>query len=111
MQTHKLKINNTMTITQYGLLMKRDLSVREACYCLRNLMGFDINSSIEEFEDEFDRKDYRNNITQALNRYIKGDADWNHLCEETYCYDYDNIGPDLVSHLRLVEYLSRKNII
>lgn len=101
----------TESNTPIGIKMNRDLTVKEACYCFRNILYFDIDLAINEFETDFERKDYRNNITYALNEYIKGHADLSHLCTETFCYDFDGEGISPVCLLRLIEYLMKKDII
>lgn len=95
----------------YALVLKRDLTVREACYCLRNLMGFNLNLSLEEYDTEEERNDYRQEITKAFNKYLRGTCDWSSLCDATYCYDDDDMGPSIACHLYVIEYLIKKEII
>lgn len=114
----KLKISKDITTIctdgnpiPFGIKMKRDLTIKEACHCFRNILGFDINLSMEEFDDREMLNEYRQSITDILNAYVKGDADYNALCEETYCYDEDNIGISFANHLYLLEYLIKKDIV
>lgn len=46
-----------------------------------------------------------------MNNYIKGDIGWRTLCDETYCYDDDEMGPSVASCLKLTEYLQQKGIV
>ena len=94
----------------YGLSMKRDLTTREACHIYRNIFLFDIDLSLDEYDAE-EKKDYYTEITKAMNNYIKGDIGWSTLCDETYCYDDDEMGPSVASCLKLTEYLQKKNIV
>lgn len=94
----------------YALVLKRDLTVREACHCLRNLMGFNLDLCIEEFESKEERNDFRKEITAAFNGYLKGQYDWSSLCDATYCYD-DDQGPSIACHLSILEYLIKKSIV
>ena len=95
----------------YALVLKRDLTIKEACHCLRNLMGFNLNLSLDEFETNEERDDYRKEVTKHFNDYLKGKCDWSYLCEATYCYDDDNMGPSIACHLYVLEYLIKKEII
>lgn len=95
----------------YALVLKRDLTVREACHCLRNLMGFNLSLCIEEFESKEERDDFRKDITAAFNKYLKGQRDWSSLCDATYCYDDDDQDPSIACHLSVLEYLIKKGIV
>jgi hypothetical protein len=94
----------------YGLQMKRDLTVKEACHIYRNIFLFDIDLSLNESDAE-EKKEYYTAITEAMNNYIKGDIGWNTLCDETYCYDDDDTGASVASHLKLVEYLQKRGVL
>ena len=51
-------------------------------------------------------------ITEKMNSCIKGDVGWNDLCEATYCWsDDDNDGVSVACHLKLVEYLQKREVI
>lgn len=113
-----LKLNKNISVLcttgnpiPYALVLKRDLTVREACHCLRNLMGFDLNLSLDEFETNEERNDYINEVTEYFNDYLKGKCDWSSLCDATYCYDYDSEGISMACHLYVLEYLIKKDII
>lgn len=94
-----------------GLLMKRDLSVREACHIYRNILLFDLNISLCDFDNMEEKNDFYKGITNAMNAYIKGDASYSTLCDTTYCYDDDEDGVSIAAHLKLVEYLQKKGVI
>lgn len=95
-----------------GLVMKRDLTTREACHIYREIFLFDLDLSLDDFESK-DEKDYfYKDITEKMNSYIKGDASWSDLCDATYCYDEDgDSGASVASHLRLAEYLQKIGVI
>ena len=95
-----------------GLVMKRDLTVREACHIYREIFLFDLDYSLSDFENK-DEKDYfYKDITNTLNDYIKGDVGYNALCDATYCYDQDDDrGLSIACHLKLVEYLQKRQVI
>lgn len=93
-----------------GLVMKRDLTTREACHIYREIYLFNLDLSLDDFDKE-ERDDFYKDITQTMNNYIKGDCSWNDLCEATYCYDDDESGASIASQLKLVEYLQKKGVI
>lgn len=94
----------------YGLIMKRKLTTREACYIYRHIFLFNIDLSLEE-GDKIDNECYYRDITEAMNLYIKGIIGWTELCDRAYCYDDDDMGPSVASCIRLAEYLQEKKII
>jgi hypothetical protein len=94
-----------------GLVMKRDLTNREACHVYREIYLFNLDLSLNDFESKEEKDDFYADITEKMNGYIKGDYSWNDLCEATYCYDEDDNGASVASQLKLVEYLQSKNII
>ena len=113
----KIKLNPVVAFRRskqnpymYGLLMKRDLTVKEACHIYRNIFLFNIDLSLDESDAE-EKKEYYIAITKAMNNYIKGDIGWSTLCDETYCYDDDEMGPSVASCLKLTEYLQQKGIV
>lgn len=94
-----------------GLVTKRDLTTREACHIYRNILLFNIDLSLEESDSE-EKKSYYKDITDVMNNYIKGDADWSRLCDETCCYDDDETGGvSIACHLKLAEYLQKIGVI
>lgn len=114
----KIKINKNINVLcstanpiPFGLELKRDLTIKEACYCLKNIMGFNIQLSFDEFESKEELNEYKEEITKELNDYLKGKSDWGTLCETTYCYDYDNMGISIACHLYVLSYLIKKGII
>ena len=94
-----------------GLVVKRDLTTREACHIYRNIYLFDLDLSLNDFDDK-DEKDYfYKDITEKMNLYIKGDVSWNDLCEATYCYDDDERGASIAAQLKCAEYLQSRGVI
>lgn len=94
-----------------GLVMKRELTTREACHIYREIYLFNLDLSLDDFESKEERAGFYKDITQTMNNYIKGDCSWNDLCEATYCYDDDESGASIASQLKLVEYLQKKGVI
>lgn len=94
-----------------GLVMKRDVTVREACHIYRNILLFNLDLSLCDFEDKEERDDFYKDITEKMNLYIKGDVDFGSLCDATYCYDDDDEGVSIGAHLKLVEYLQKRGVL
>lgn len=94
-----------------GLVVKRELTTREACHIYREIYLFNLDLSIEDFDSKEERDYFYKDITEKMNAYIKGDASWNDLCEATYCYDDDENGASIASQLKCVEYLQKKGVI
>lgn len=96
-----------------GLVMKRDVTNREACHIYMEIFLFNLDLSLDDFESREEKEDFYKDITEKMNLYIKGDIGWNSLCDATYCYEDpdDDRGPSIASHLKLVEYLQRKSVI
>lgn len=95
-----------------GLVMKRELTTREACHIYREIFLFDLDYALADFDSKEERDYFYKDITNTMNSYIKGEAGWNTLCDGTYCYEYDGVtGPSVASCLKLVEYLQKKEVI
>lgn len=95
-----------------GLVMKRDVTTREACHIYREIYLFNLNLSLDDFGSKEEKENFYKDITDKMNDYIKGDVSWNDLCNATYCYDEDDeSGTSIASQLKLVEYLQKKGVI
>lgn len=94
-----------------GLVMKRDLTTREACHIYREIYLFNLDLSLDDFDSKEEKNYFYKDITDKMNDYIKGDVSWNDLCDTTYCYDDDESGASIASQLKLVEYLQKKGVI
>ena len=94
-----------------GLVMKRNLTVREACHVYRNIFLFDLDLSLADFETKEERDYFYKDITNTLNNYIKGEVGYRDLCDVTYCYDDDDFGISIGAHIKLVEYLQKVGVI
>lgn len=94
-----------------GLVMKRNLTRREACHIYREIFLFNLDLSLDDFEDSLEKDNFYTEITEAMNNWIKGDVGWTTICDATYCYDDDEMGPSAASCLKLVEYLQKREVI
>lgn len=95
-----------------GLVLKREVTTKEACHIYRNIFLFNLNLSLNDMKDK-DEKDYfYSDITEKMNSYLRGEVGWNSLMDATYCYDdEDDTGASVASHLKLVEYLQNRGIL
>lgn len=94
-----------------GFALKRDPTVKEAMHILQSILGFANDDYKDWFDDEIERQDYRKQCRFILTEFLKGDCDWNCLCNETQCYDDDEMGFPWASAFPLVAYLKQKGII
>lgn len=94
-----------------GFILKREPTVKETMHILQNILGFANKDYNTWFDDKLEIEDYRKQCKFILTEYLKGDCDWSVLCNETQCYDYDEIGLPMPSALPLVCYLKQKGII
>lgn len=96
-----------------GLVMKRNLTTRESCYVYRNILLFDIDLSLCDFDSKEEKDYFYKDITNTLNNYIKGEVGYDALCDSTGCYDEDENGNpiSIAAHLKIVEYLQKRGII
>ena len=115
---YKITLNPVKVIRQSknnpymrGLVIKRDLTTREACYIYRNIFLFDLDFSLDDFDSKAEKEDFYGDITEKMNSYLKGEVGWRDLCNATYCYDDDDDGASIASHIKLVEYLQKKGVI
>jgi hypothetical protein len=97
----------------HGLVMKRDLTTREACHIYREIYLFNLDLSLEDFDNREEKECFYKDITETMNSYIKGDIGWDVLCRATNCcnYDDDESGASIASQLKLVEYLQKRGVI
>lgn len=94
-----------------GFVLKREPTIKESMYILQNILGFANEDYKEWFDDKEERQDYLNQCQFILTEFLKGECDWNCLCNETQCYDYDEIGFPFTSAFSLAYYLKIKEII
>ena len=66
-----------------GLVMKRELTTREACHIYRNIFLFNLDLSLNDFDSKEERDYFYKDITDAMYSYITGDVGWSSLCDAT----------------------------
>lgn len=114
MKTYKIGIVKMMMYTNgfpKGFVLKREPTIRETMYILQNILGFANEDYKEWFDDKIERQNYLKQCQFILTEYLKGECDYSVLCNETQCYNYDNIGFILAPAFPLASYLQKKGII
>lgn len=94
-----------------GLVMKRELTTREACHIYRDIFLFNLDLAISECFDKEEKTEFYKDITEELNLYIQGDTTWNALYDVTGCYSDNDEAPSIAAHLKLAEYLQQREVI
>ena len=91
-----------------GLVLKRDLNVREAKHLMREFLGIDVNG-IEEFEDKEEYNDYNNSLVSDVNSWLKGEIEDRSLMEYAYDCAEDELG--VFNIIPIIFWLQSKDII
>lgn len=91
-----------------GLVLNRDLTVKECRHIMRSILGICI-STREDFDFSYDLKDYNDELTECVNKWLRGEMEDHMVMEFAYdCSDYD-IG--IMNLIPIIAYLKKKNII
>ena len=91
-----------------GLILKRELTLRECKYILDKLLGIDLLER-EDFYDDEEYRDQMNNYKDTVNAWLKGDAADYSIAEFSYDYQFAQLG--LMNMIPIVAYLKKKGII
>lgn len=97
-----------------GVKLKRNPTWDETLYCLNEILGFDVDftlNEIKEFDDDNDDIEQEKvDIHRAFTDFIQGECDWNWLCDVLYCYDDKESFP-IGIFAYMLKYLETKEII
>ena len=91
-----------------GLVLKRDLNVREAKHLMRKFLGIDVNGA-EEFENKDEYNDYNNSLVSDVNSWLKGEIEDRSLMEYAYDCVEDELG--VFNIIPIIFWLQSKDII
>lgn len=91
-----------------GLVLSRELTIRECRYIMRELLGIDIQDS-DCFEFSVDYKIYNDELCKDVNGWLRGECD--ERCIMEYAYDCSDEPLGMMNLLPIIMYLKRKNII
>src|SRR5574344_383358 len=91
-----------------GFVMNRDVTLREAKYILKTLLGIDINDK-DCFDDIEEYKEYNEDLLDSMNGWLKGNRDDSSIME--YAGDCSGEPIGIWNAFKIAQYLSKKKII
>lgn len=91
-----------------GLVLNRELTIRECRYIMRELLGIDIQTK-DCFDFSEDYKDYNTDLCKNVNSWLRDDCYEDRIME--YAYDCSNEPLGIMSLIPIIVYLRKKNII
>lgn len=91
-----------------GLILKRELTLRECKYILFQLLGIELQTR-EDFEFYEEYKDAMNNYRETVNAWLKGEADDDSIAEFAFDCSDEQLG--LMNMIPIVAYLKKKGVI
>ena len=91
-----------------GLVVKRDVNLREARYIMKHLLGIEIYEK-EETDDLEEYNSYNEDLLQTVNEWIKGEVTDENIME--YASDCSDEPLGIWNAFKIVQYLQRKEII
>lgn len=104
------KVKLTMSENGFpkGLILKRDLTLRECRHIMLDLLGIDILNS-EDFDFAEDYNDYRETMVSDVNKWLRGETIDEVIAEYAYDCATDQLG--LHNMIPIIAYLLKKGII
>lgn len=113
MKTKKIKLNEFKVIPRQngfldGLVLKRDLTLRECKYVMKNIFGIVI-SERDDFDGTEEYSDYNASLCNDVNEWLRGKFDDTIITE--YAYDCSDEPLGVFNCISLLVYLQKKNII
>ena len=91
-----------------GLVLKRELTIRECRYIMRNLLMIDINTEDDCFDSE-EYKEYNSELKKTVNEWLRGDAEDYSIME--YAYDCSDEPIGMMNMIPILMYLKKREII
>jgi len=92
-----------------GLVLKRDLTIRECKHIMKNILGIDFFDR-DCFEDQTEYKEFNENLVRDVNDWLKGEFDDTALMEE-YAPDCSDEPIGVMCLVPVISYLKTKDII
>lgn len=113
MKTKKIKLNEFKVIPRQngfldGLVLKRDLTLRECKYVMKNIFGIVI-SERDDFDGTEEYSDYNASLCNDVNEWLQGKFDDTIIME--YAYDCSDEPLGIFNCISLLLYLQKKKII
>lgn len=91
-----------------GLILKRDLTLRECKYILGNLLGIELFTH-EDFNDNEEYQDRMNEYCDTVNAWLRGNVDDSAIME--FAFDCSDDPIDIMNLIPIIQYLKKKGII
>lgn len=91
-----------------GLILKRELTIRECRYIMRNLLGIEI-STLEDCYDREEYSDYNNELQTNVNSWLVGNVDDSSIME--YAYDCSDESIGIMNLIPIILYLKKHEVI
>ena len=91
-----------------GLVLKRELTIRECRYIMRNLLMIEINSE-EDCYDSEEYKEYNSELQKVVNDWLRGEAEDYSIME--YAYDCSDEPIGVMNLIPILMYLKKREII
>lgn len=92
-----------------GFVMKRDVTLREARYISKRLLGIDIYTK-DDLDDAEEYNSYNEDLLNDINGWLKGNVDDGHILEN-YAGDCGDEPIGIWNAFKIAQYLSKKKII
>ena len=91
-----------------GLVLKRELTIREGRYIVGNLLMIGINSE-EDCYDSEEYKEYNSELQKVVNDWLRGEAEDYSIME--YAYDCSDESIGVMNLIPILMYLKKREII
>lgn len=91
-----------------GFDLNRDLTTKECRHIMFNILGIQINTR-KDFDFSYDYADYNEELTENVNKWLRGQCDDEHIMEYAYDCAEDPIG--IMNLIPIIAYLKKRNII
>lgn len=91
-----------------GFMLKRNLTIKECKFIMRNLLGIDVLTN-EDFIDAEEYKEYNDDLKDTVQKWLSGDAEDSAIMEYAYDCTGEEIG--IMNLIPIICYLKKKDII
>ena len=91
-----------------GLVLKRELTIRECRYIMRNLLMIEINNE-EDCYDSEEYKEYNSELQKVVNDWLRGEEEDYSIME--YAYDCSDEPIGIMNFIPILMYLKKREII
>ena len=104
----KIKCIGTSKNRIDGLVLKRNVTIREAKYILVNILGIELLTK-DDFENLEEYQEQNQEYTRVVNDWLSGKTDDTAIMEFAYDCSDDAIG--IFNLIAIIYYLKKRNVI